>query len=110
MSSSELEPGREDEQTRLIQQRPPSYRSHDRGTSPSSSIASIDDDDDSDSILSSSNGPANKLSRADLVWVLAGLWSAVFLGALDGLFPLSSLWSSTSVTEAPEQEPSLRRS
>lgn len=27
---------------------------------------------------------ASKLSRADLIWVLAGLWSAVFLGALDG--------------------------
>ncbi|KAI0663054.1 MFS general substrate transporter [Cubamyces menziesii] len=26
----------------------------------------------------------NKVSRADLMWVLAGLWSAVFLGALDG--------------------------
>ncbi|KAI0036084.1 MFS general substrate transporter [Vararia minispora EC-137] len=29
------------------------------------------------------NGPL-KRSRADLIWVLAGLWSAVFLGALDG--------------------------
>ncbi|KAI0346735.1 MFS general substrate transporter [Trametopsis cervina] len=28
--------------------------------------------------------PLNKISRADLIWVLAGLWSAVFLGALDG--------------------------
>ncbi|KAL1946941.1 hypothetical protein VTO73DRAFT_15045 [Trametes versicolor] len=26
----------------------------------------------------------NKISRSDLIWVLAGLWSAVFLGALDG--------------------------
>ncbi|KAI0676872.1 MFS general substrate transporter [Trametes maxima] len=26
----------------------------------------------------------NKVSRSDLMWVLAGLWSAVFLGALDG--------------------------
>lgn len=26
----------------------------------------------------------NNVSRADLFWVLAGLWSAVFLGALDG--------------------------
>lgn len=24
------------------------------------------------------------ISRADLIWVLTGLWSAVFLGALDG--------------------------
>ncbi|PCH41423.1 vacuolar amino acid permease [Wolfiporia cocos MD-104 SS10] len=28
--------------------------------------------------------PLNKVSGADLAWVLAGLWSAVFLGALDG--------------------------
>ena len=28
--------------------------------------------------------PPNKVSRSDLAWVLAGLWSAVFLGALDG--------------------------
>lgn len=28
--------------------------------------------------------PQNKISRGDLTWVLAGLWSAVFLGALDG--------------------------
>ncbi|KZV75457.1 vacuolar amino acid permease [Peniophora sp. CONT] len=31
----------------------------------------------------SKNSPQHT-SRADLVWVLAGLWSAVFLGALDG--------------------------
>lgn len=29
----------------------------------------------------------NKISRSDLIWVLAGLWSAVFLGALDGVSP-----------------------
>ena len=28
--------------------------------------------------------PLNKVSKGDLAWVLAGLWSAVFLGALDG--------------------------
>lgn len=28
--------------------------------------------------------PLTKVSRTDLAWVLAGLWSAVFLGALDG--------------------------
>jgi len=25
-----------------------------------------------------------RVSRMDLVWILAGVWSAVFLGALDG--------------------------
>ncbi|EPT03548.1 hypothetical protein FOMPIDRAFT_1158252 [Fomitopsis schrenkii] len=28
--------------------------------------------------------PLNKVSRSDLHWILAGLWSAVFLGAVDG--------------------------
>ncbi|KAH9844047.1 vacuolar amino acid permease [Rhodofomes roseus] len=31
-----------------------------------------------------SSAPPNKVSGTDLAWVLAGLWSAVFLGALDG--------------------------
>ncbi|TFK56122.1 vacuolar amino acid permease [Heliocybe sulcata] len=30
------------------------------------------------------DAPLNKVSRSDLIWILAGLWSAVFLGALDG--------------------------
>ncbi|KAF7797522.1 hypothetical protein EIP86_008722 [Pleurotus ostreatoroseus] len=34
-------------------------------------------------------GSLNKISRADLFWVLAGLWSAVFLGALDVLSELT---------------------
>jgi len=28
--------------------------------------------------------PLNNFSRVDTCWILAGLWSAVFLGALDG--------------------------
>ena len=28
--------------------------------------------------------PLNKVSQRDLYWILAGLWSAVFLGAVDG--------------------------
>lgn len=28
--------------------------------------------------------PLNKVSQSDLNWILAGLWSAVFLGAVDG--------------------------
>lgn len=28
--------------------------------------------------------PLNKFSRADINWILAGLWSGVFLGAFDG--------------------------
>ncbi|KAI0079648.1 vacuolar amino acid permease [Panus rudis PR-1116 ss-1] len=47
----------------------------------------------SDSLVSYPHSPSpdpdssaapNKISRTDLIWVLAGLWSAVFLGALDG--------------------------
>lgn len=29
--------------------------------------------------------PLNKFSTVDTCWILAGLWSAVFLGALDGM-------------------------
>ena len=29
------------------------------------------------------------ISRIDLIWVLTGLWSAVFLGALDGSLVLA---------------------
>ena len=29
--------------------------------------------------------PHNHVSKTTLVWILFGLWSAVFLGALDGL-------------------------
>lgn len=34
--------------------------------------------------------PVNQYSAADLCWILGGLWSGVFLGALDG-------WSDTSI-------------
>jgi hypothetical protein len=91
MSSSGFEPGGDDERTRLLQNRPdsPNYRSHDR-TNPSSASAIVSAEDDySESIASSFDSPPNKISRADLIWVLAGLWSAVFLGALDGPFPLA---------------------
>lgn len=37
-----------------------------------------------DSVASSHDPQVKKASRTDLAWVLAGLWSAVFLGALDG--------------------------
>lgn len=30
--------------------------------------------------------PLNDFSKSDICWILAGLWSAVFLGALDGKF------------------------
>ena len=29
-------------------------------------------------------GSINRVSGIDLIWILTGLWSAVFLGALDG--------------------------
>lgn len=38
--------------------------------------------------------PDNKISRIDLIWVLAGLWSAVFLGALDGMFSVTRVFIS----------------
>ncbi|EMD40562.1 hypothetical protein CERSUDRAFT_111161 [Gelatoporia subvermispora B] len=44
------------------------------------SYRSVDDDD----LLPLEPPVPNKISGYDLTWVLAGLWSAVFLGALDG--------------------------
>jgi hypothetical protein len=63
--------------------------------------------DDSDADSDVSNPPLlNQVSRSDLIWVLAGLWSAVFLGALDGQFMYYS--STTRVNYFP-QEPSSQR-
>lgn len=53
------------ESTRLLEDSPPSYHS-------------IDDSDDEPIT------PPSKYSRSDIIWILAGLWSAVFLGAFDG--------------------------
>jgi len=36
------------------------------------------------SVDSMNPGFINIVSRATLIWILIGLWSAVFLGALDG--------------------------
>ncbi|KAK0191260.1 vacuolar amino acid permease [Armillaria mellea] len=63
----------------LLDETPPSY----------STITQRDCDDvvslASDSACELVPPPAlNKFSRADTIWILAGLWSAVFLGALDG--------------------------
>ncbi|EJD01043.1 vacuolar amino acid permease [Fomitiporia mediterranea MF3/22] len=59
----------------LIQTRPPSCYSvsHDSRSETSTQCSSPVEP-----------APLNKVSKADLVWVLLGLWSAVFLGALDG--------------------------
>ncbi|KAI5120520.1 hypothetical protein M0805_000105 [Coniferiporia weirii] len=68
-------PEEDNERTGLLQaQRPraPSYVSSDHGS----------ESDDQDG--QSEPGSLNKVSRSDLVWILLGLWSAVFLGALDG--------------------------
>ncbi len=40
---------------------------------------------------------SSKISRADLAWVLAGLWSAVFLGALDGEYSFSPSYAGDRV-------------
>ncbi|TDL29278.1 vacuolar amino acid permease [Rickenella mellea] len=64
-------PEHRDESRPLLEgSRPPSYAG--------------DDDASCESPTASDLRPANKLSKVDLIWVLAGLWSAVFLGALDG--------------------------
>ncbi|KAF9569492.1 vacuolar amino acid permease [Agrocybe pediades] len=53
------------ETSSLLTERPPSYHSTDDVNPP---------------VLE----PLNKFSRADICWILAGLWSAVLLGAFDG--------------------------
>ena len=35
-------------------------------------------------VSASADPEAFRVSRMDLIWILAGLWSAIFLGALDG--------------------------
>lgn len=51
----------------------------------SQSLQSYDAADDSSLPPSPTEyAPSSKASDSDLAWVLAGLWSAVFLGALDG--------------------------
>ncbi|KAI5894059.1 MFS general substrate transporter [Schizophyllum commune H4-8] len=63
-----------DESRPLLDQRPPSYHS----ASDVDSEATLDGDDASSPPL------INAKSKSEIVWILAGLWSAVFLGALDG--------------------------
>lgn len=48
------------------------------------SLGSYNSVDDVDSSPAPSVVQIDKISQRDLVWVLAGLYSAVFLGALDG--------------------------
>ncbi|XP_006460176.1 hypothetical protein AGABI2DRAFT_202979 [Agaricus bisporus var. bisporus H97] len=61
------------ETTSLLEDAPPSYRSTDDvdATFPESEV-------------DVNPQPLNKFSRQDTYWILAGLWSAVLLGAFDG--------------------------
>ena len=45
--------------------------------------------DDNEAITSTNHTHVNTFSRTDIIWILAGVWSALFLGALDG-------WSAVS--------------
>ncbi|KDR83544.1 hypothetical protein GALMADRAFT_54931 [Galerina marginata CBS 339.88] len=60
------------ETSSLLTERPPSYHSTDDVNGPPSPT------------FSESLPPVNKFSRADICWILAGLWSGVLLGAFDG--------------------------
>jgi hypothetical protein len=55
----------------LLKDTPPSYHS-------------VDDDDIEEPSSPTDSSPPllNNFSRVDVAWILAGLWSAVFLGAL----------------------------
>lgn len=48
------------------------------------SEASLSEVDSEDVLVSALQRNDSDSSTAELVWILAGLWSAVFLGALDG--------------------------
>ncbi|KIK08399.1 hypothetical protein K443DRAFT_1497 [Laccaria amethystina LaAM-08-1] len=61
------------ETSSLFEEAPPSYRSVD---DVNDGISSTDYNENALSI--------NQFSRADIFWILAGLWSGVFLGAFDG--------------------------
>ena len=72
---------------------------HPRDSSPASyrSVAS------SDTQASTTPEPPafNKISSTDLAWVLAGLWSAVFLGALDGAFARGLPYAAFRALDSP---------
>ncbi|KAF8914097.1 vacuolar amino acid permease [Gymnopilus junonius] len=61
------------ETSSLLHERPPSYHSTDDVNDPPSPTFSEPDEQ-----------PINNFSRADICWILAGLWSGVLLGAFDG--------------------------
>ncbi|KAF9469059.1 vacuolar amino acid permease [Collybia nuda] len=72
----------------LLEEAPPSYHST--------------DDVDVTSSPTEDTPPLNKFSRADINWILAGLWSSVLLGAFDGtvvatlLTPIGSHFDSSN--------------
>lgn len=68
----------------MLEDAPPSYRSVDGFDTESIQVTLVDDDPP---LL-------NQFSGIDLFWILTGLWSAVFLGALDGK---SSIYSPRSL-------------
>ncbi|KAF9076365.1 major facilitator superfamily domain-containing protein [Rhodocollybia butyracea] len=68
------------------------------GDNVSSRYSALDDGDDSASDTSTLTEtiyppPLNDFSTIDTCWILAGLWSAVFLGALDGSTVVATLLS-----------------
>lgn len=69
-SSSEARP--------LLEDAPPSYHSLDSND--------IDDNSSSPDYTDVVAPPLNQFSTSHKCWILAGLWSGVFLGALDGMF------------------------
>jgi len=68
------------ETSSLLEEAPPSYRSVD---DVNDGISSTDYNENAPSI--------NQFSGADTFWILAGLWSGVFLGAFDGMFTVTWL-------------------
>ncbi|TFK76081.1 vacuolar amino acid permease [Pluteus cervinus] len=73
----------------LLEDRPPSYHSvrddH------------VDEDAESPPYSDATPPPLNTFSKSDTCWILAGLWSGVFLGAFDGKSSLPTCNPSTVV-------------
>lgn len=68
------------ETSSLLGEAPPSYNATDDVNCPPPSPTSTISEE-------TSSPPLNKFSKAHICWMLVGLWSGVFLGAFDGVFP-----------------------
>ena len=67
-----------------LNHRPPSLETRPLLSQRSNSYHSTDDVNSRTRVPTDTTAPVNRSTRIDLVWILAGLWSGVLLGAFDG--------------------------